>query len=141
GIYHIRVRSLEDYWVADSRFVSLSDIGLIAREGRDKMLVFTNSIKSAQPQEGVGITVYGNNNQLLGNGTTDKDGVAEVSIIRNELTNFKPAMIIAKTATDFNYLPFANTRVNTSRFEVGGKTANKTGLDAFFFLGTRTILS
>ena len=42
-------------------------------------------------------------------------------------------MIIAKTAEDFTYLPFANTRVNTSRFDVGGKRNNATGLDAFVY--------
>ncbi|MBD0289014.1 MAG: alpha-2-macroglobulin family protein, partial [Flavisolibacter sp.] len=48
-------------------------------------------------------------------------------------SGFKPAMIIAKTETDFNYLPFTNTRVNTSRFDVGGKHINATGLDAFIY--------
>ncbi|MEJ0105316.1 MAG: MG2 domain-containing protein [Bacteroidota bacterium] len=42
-------------------------------------------------------------------------------------------MVIAKTADDFNYLPFNNTRVNTSRFEVGGKRGNASGLDAFIY--------
>ena len=42
-------------------------------------------------------------------------------------------MVIAKTADDFNYLPFTNTKVNTSRFDVGGKTINPTGLDAFVY--------
>ena len=42
-------------------------------------------------------------------------------------------MIIAKTENDFNYLPFSSTRVNTSRFEVGGKRSNSTGLDAFIY--------
>src|SRR5450432_473768 len=42
-------------------------------------------------------------------------------------------MIIAKTSDDFNYLPFSTTRVNTSRFDVGGKTLNMTGLDAFIY--------
>ena len=42
-------------------------------------------------------------------------------------------MIIAKTADDFNYLPFNNTRVNTSRFDVGGKRNNPTGFDAFVY--------
>src|SRR5262245_21739217 len=42
-------------------------------------------------------------------------------------------MIIAKTATDFNYLPFSSTKVNTSRFEVGDKRSNSTGLDAFIY--------
>jgi uncharacterized protein YfaS (alpha-2-macroglobulin family) len=47
GIYHVLLRSTEDYWVQDSRFISLSDIGLIAKAGGDKMLVFANSIKTA----------------------------------------------------------------------------------------------
>ena len=42
-------------------------------------------------------------------------------------------MLIAKTADDFNYLPFGTTRVNTSRFEVGGRHGNATGLDAFMY--------
>ena len=43
GIYHIKIKSTEDYWVSDSRFVALSDIGLIAKEGSDKIFVFVNS--------------------------------------------------------------------------------------------------
>ena len=42
-------------------------------------------------------------------------------------------MIIAKTAEDFNYLNFTSSRINTSRFDVGGKTLNATGLDAFIY--------
>ncbi len=133
GIYHVVIRSAKDYWVSDRRFVSLSDIGLIAREGREKILVFANSIKTAAALSGVNILAYGANNQLLGMGTTSADGVAEISYSRKELTGFKPAMIIAKSADDFNYLPFTTTRVNTSRFEVGGRRANTSGLDAFVY--------
>ncbi len=123
GIYHVMVRSVKNYWVRDKRFVSLSDIGLIAKEGREKLLVFANSIKTASPMPGVNILAYGFNNQLLGMGATGADGVAEIAYTRKDLAGFKPAMIIAKTADDFNYLPFGTTRVNTSRFEVGGGTA------------------
>ncbi|MBS1661953.1 MAG: hypothetical protein JST68_12975, partial [Bacteroidetes bacterium] len=45
GIYHVMIRSTKDYWLNDKRFVSLSDIGLIAKEGKEKILVFANSIK------------------------------------------------------------------------------------------------
>jgi uncharacterized protein YfaS (alpha-2-macroglobulin family) len=79
------------------------------------------------------VVVYGNNNQVLGTGATNADGVAEVAFSRKEFAGFKPAMIIAKTANDFNYLPFSTTKVNTSRFEVGGKRSNSTGLDAFIY--------
>jgi alpha-2-macroglobulin len=133
GIYHLRIQSTEDYWLNDSRFISLSDIGLIAKEGKEKMLVFANSIKTAASLSGVNVTVYGANNQLLGNGSTNSEGVAEIAYARKEFSGFKPAMVIAKTADDFNYLPFHNTRVNTSRFDVGGKNWNPAGMDAFIY--------
>ncbi len=133
GIYHVKIRSAKDYWVSDSRFISLSDIGLIAKQGTDKMYVFANSIKTATGLEGVTINVYGSNNQLLGTGSTNGDGVAEVPVVKRDFAGFKPAMVIAKTANDFNYLPFNNTKVNTSRFDVGGKRDNPTGFDAFIY--------
>ena len=133
GIYHIKVRSSDNYWISDSRFISKSDIGLIAKEGRDKIFVFANSLKTTTAVNGVSMIVYGNNNQVLGMGTTNADGVAEIVYAKKEFAGFRPAMIIAKTADDFNYLPFNTTRVNTSRFEVGGKRSNSTGLDAFIY--------
>jgi uncharacterized protein YfaS (alpha-2-macroglobulin family) len=133
GIYHIKIRSTKDYWESDSRFIAMSDLGLIAREAKDKMLVFVNSIKTAESVNGVNVVAYGANNQVLGSASTDANGVAEIVYTRKEFSGFRPAMIIAKTGDDFNYLPFSNTRVNTSRFDVGGKRINSTGLDAFVY--------
>jgi hypothetical protein len=133
GIYHVSVRSTTDYWVSDSRFISLSDIGLIAKEGRDKFYVFANSIKTTNPVSGVNVVLYGNNNQVLASGATNGDGVAEMSYVKKQYAGFRPAMLIAKTADDFNYLPLKSTRVNTSRFDVSGKHINSTGLDAFVY--------
>jgi uncharacterized protein YfaS (alpha-2-macroglobulin family) len=133
GIYHIMIRSTKDYWIRDSRFISFSDIGLIAKQGEDKLFVFTNSLKTANGIEGVTINVYGGNNQLVGTAATNADGVAEVPITAKNYKGFKPAMVIAKTADDFTYLPFSKTKVNTSRFDVGGKRNNTTGLDAFIY--------
>ncbi len=133
GIYHVMIRSTKNYWVRDSRYVSLSDIGLIAKEGKDKILVFTNSIKTAAALPGISVQAYGANNQLLGTGTTSADGVAEITYTRKEFVGFRPAMLIARSADDFNYLPFNTTRINTSRFEVGGRRSNPTGLDAFIY--------
>ena len=133
GIYHVMIRSAEEYWVRDSRYISLSDLGLIAREGHDQVLVFANSLRSAAPVDGVSVSIYGANNQLLGSATTNSEGVAEVKYTRKEFSGFKPAMIIARSADDFNYLPLSNTRINTSRFEVSGKSNNPSGLDAFVY--------
>jgi uncharacterized protein YfaS (alpha-2-macroglobulin family) len=133
GVYHIVIRSASDYWVKDSRYISLSDLGLITKEGQDKIYVFTNSIKTAQAISGASVSVYSTNNQLIGTAATDKDGVATIAYSKKDFSGFKPAMIIAKTADDFNYLPFNNTRVNTSRFDVGGKRSNPSGFDAFVY--------
>lgn len=133
GIYHVMIRSVTDYWVRDSRFISFSDIGLIAKQGQDKMYVFANSIKTSTGMEGVTINVYGSNNQLVGTSATNAEGVAEVAIAVKNYSGFKPAMVIAKTADDFTYLPFSKTKINTSRFDVGGKRNNATGLDAFVY--------
>jgi alpha-2-macroglobulin len=133
GIYHVMIRSTKNYWLRDSRFVSLSDIGMIAKEGKEKILVFTNSIKTAAALPGISVQAYGANNQLLGAGTTGADGVAEIAYTRKEFAGFHPAMLIARSADDFNYLPFGTTRINTSRFEVGGRRSNPTGLDAYIY--------
>jgi uncharacterized protein YfaS (alpha-2-macroglobulin family) len=133
GIYHVQIRSTEDYWVRDSRYISVSDIGLIAKEGEDKIFVFANSIKSATAVSGVNVMVYSNNNQLIGSGATNSEGVAEIMYAKKDYSGFNPAMIIAKTGDDFNYLPFNSTRVNTSRFDVGGRRKNPSGMDAFIY--------
>ena len=133
GIYHVMIRSSQDYWVRDSRFISFSDIGLIAKQGSEKMVVFANAIQTTNAVAGVTINVYGKNNQLLGTGATNSDGVVEIPVAQKSFAGYSPAMIIAKTANDFTYLPFNNTKVATSRFDVGGKRQNATGLDAFVY--------
>ncbi|RYY60038.1 MAG: alpha-2-macroglobulin family protein [Chitinophagaceae bacterium] len=133
GVYHVVIRSTEDYWVRDSRFISVSDLGIIAKQGAEKMVVFTQSIKTAVPVNGVNIAVYAANNQLIGTGASNAEGVAEIVYTKKDFAGFKPAMVIAKTADDFNFLPFSNTGVNTSRFDVGGKRNNASGLDAFVY--------
>src|SRR6478672_6454322 len=91
GIYHVMIRSTKDYWVRDTRFISLSDIGLIAKQGEDKILVFANSIKTTNAVDGVNISVYANNNQLIGTGATNAEGVAEISYTKKDFSGFKPA--------------------------------------------------
>ncbi|RYY90361.1 MAG: alpha-2-macroglobulin family protein [Chitinophagaceae bacterium] len=133
GIYHVEIRSTTQYWENDSRLISFSDIGLIARQGADRLYVFANSIKSAEPQSGVTVSAYGSNNQLLGTGTTNGEGVVELKLANRDYSGFRPALLIARTADDMNYLPFSGTRVGTSRFDVGGKRLSAVGMDAFIY--------
>lgn len=133
GIYHVQIRSENDYWVSDSKLLSISDIGLVAREGAQEMFVFAQSIVSAQPLSGVQLAVYGRNNQIMGTGVTNEKGEAAIAFTRNSPKGFQPTLVVAKTPTDFNFLPLSKTRIELSRFETGGKPWHPSGLDAMLY--------
>lgn len=133
GIYSISLRSTDNYWVSDSRLVSLSDIGIIARKTANSIVLFTNSLNSANALANVELKIYGSNNQVIGNAKTDKLGNAVIQLKKYETAGFNPALITAKSGKDFNYLSLPNSRIETSRFDVGGKTIPPTGLDAFLY--------
>lgn len=133
GIYHISIQSMDDYWIKDSKFISFSDIGLVAKEADNKILIFANSIQTAEALGGVSVTAVGDNNQTIGTAVTDAQGVAQIELKKKGFSGFRSAMITAKSGDDFNYLPFNSTHVETSRFDVGGKRPNSTGLDAFVY--------
>jgi len=138
GFYVVEIVASDKHWLKTQRFISISDIGLIVKEGKKSVLVFANSLKTAKPMANVEISLIGTNNQVIKIETTDNDGVAEIKLDKNLVGGFKPTLITARSGEDFNYLPFSRTRVGTSRFEVGGKRENSSGYDAFIY-GDRDI--
>ena len=138
GVYVVEVRSLDNYWLKARKIVSISDIGLIAKRGKDNLYIFANSIQSAKPLSGVKLEITGKNNQVLGNIETSKNGFAVYSLKNMPADGFAPSLITAKMGTDFNFLPFNRTKIGTSRFDISGKTENLSGYDAFIY-GDRDI--
>lgn len=133
GIYSITIRSTEDYWLSASRIISVSDIGLIARQTENDIVLFANSIKTANALNRVECKVYGVNNQLIGSGFTDNNGNAVIRLKSYDAAGFSPALITARNESDFTYLSLKNSRIETSRFDVGGKNINASDLDAFVY--------
>lgn len=138
GVYVVEIRSSEDYWLNARKIVSISDIGLIAKCGKNKLYVFANSIESAKPISKVELELIGKNNQLVATAKTNGNGLAVVDLDKLPAENFAPALIVAKLKKDFNFLPFNRTKVGTSRFDINGKTENAAGYDAFIY-GDRDI--
>ncbi|MBL0342161.1 MAG: hypothetical protein IPP71_15335 [Bacteroidetes bacterium] len=133
GIYLVTVSSTEERWRKVHKMISISDIGLIARQTNDEIFVFTNSIKDAQAMKGVKITFISTNNQVLGTETTNSSGVADLKFLKSKHPGFKIGMITARAGNDFNYMTFADSRVEDSRFDVGGKTDNPSGYEAYLY--------
>ena len=57
---------------------------------------------------------------------------------KNKFPKFNLGLITARSGNDFNYLLFSDTRVENSRFDVGGLRNNASGYQAFIY-GDREI--
>lgn len=133
GIYVVEVRSSEDYWKYDSKLVAISDIGLIAKRSQGELVVFANSIKTATPLAGVKLSLVSLTNQVLASGQTDDQGILRVSNLKEDTEGFDPRMLLAELGDDFNFLNLNDTRIETSRFDVGGKYVPEDGYDCFVY--------
>lgn len=138
GIYVVKVSSNEKYWLKDSKVISISDIGLVAKEGENSVTVFANSIKTTSPISGAEISFIGRNNQKIGSATTDIEGVAVFNKPTNMPNGFATAMITAQKHDDYNFMNFGSAKVNTSKFDIGGRRENLSGFDVFLY-GDRDI--
>jgi uncharacterized protein YfaS (alpha-2-macroglobulin family) len=133
GIYVMKVSDDNESYRSATQLLSLSDIGLIVKETPDEILVFANSILDAQPLNSVNVTLVSTNNQEVYTATTGSDGVAKFPSIKSKASGFKVGMITASKESDFNYLYFSQTGVNTSRYDVGGIRENESGYQAFIY--------
>ncbi|GAA4407646.1 alpha-2-macroglobulin family protein [Nibrella viscosa] len=138
GVYVVTVGSKESAYLNASQLVSVSDIGLIARQTADDVLVFANSIRTTEPLSDVEVTLVSTNNQFVATTKTDSKGLARFEKVSETAPGFKIAMLTARTDDDFNFLSLPDSRVETSRFEVEGKRDNPSGFDAFIY-GDRNI--
>ncbi len=133
GVYVIRVQSKEQNWVQQSKVLSVSDIGLIAKEEKDNVYVFANSIKNATPLAGVTVTFTSTNNQKLFTATTDGEGVAVFKNISAASPGFRVGMVSAKLNDEFSFVLFEKSLIGTSRFDVGGRRPNQASLNAMIY--------
>ncbi len=133
GLYVVEVRDLDKKFLTDSKIVSVSDLGLLVKEGKDKVHVFVNSINSATPVGGTTVTIIDRTNQKLLKRPTDGDGVAIFDKKEFGIPDAEVYMAFAQSANDFNYLVLNRTRQNTSRFEVGGLRNHYSNYHAYLY--------
>jgi len=133
GVYVITVASTEQKWVQQSKILSLSDIGLIVKQEDNKMYVFANSIKNATPLKNVKISFISTNNQQVYSAETDGDGEAVFEDMKDKAPGFRVGMISAKSGDEYSFIWLDQSRIETSRFDVGGRVTNATGLNAWIY--------
>ncbi|WP_425423217.1 alpha-2-macroglobulin family protein [Spirosoma spitsbergense] len=138
GVYLVSVDSKDEAYLQANQLVSLSDIGLVAHQTKNEVFVWANSIHTAEPLQGVEVTLVSNNNQSVYTLKTDGSGFVKFDKVTEKAPGFKIALLTARTSDDFNFLFLPDTQVETSRFDVAGKYDNESGFDAFVY-GDRDI--
>lgn len=133
GVYVVCVSSKEHYWIQDSKILSLSDIGLIVKQDKDNMYVFANSIRNTAALSNVKLSFISTNNQKIYSATTDNDGIAVFKNISKAAPGFRVALVTARMDNEFSFVWLNQSRVETSRFDVGGRMPNATGLNAMIY--------
>ncbi len=133
GIYMVRVQDSKKPWIQDRKLLVVSDIGLIVKKGAKNITVFCNSLLSASKIEGAKVTFVSNNNQEIYTATSNSDGVASFSYDKSKYPGTDVAAVIARNGNDFTYMDLADNAVNTSPFDVGGKTTVNVPYDAFIY--------
>lgn len=133
GVFEIFARNKTQRWVADSRKVMLTDLGIMARMSENNLLVWVNSLDEANPVNKADIKLFSKNNQLLLEGRTNSKGVAVFTGISEQVDGFQPFLISAEKNSDLSFLRLDNSRLPTSDFDVSGRPYMDEGYEAYIY--------
>lgn len=133
GIYVITARSTDGSWASDTKALSITDLGIIAKTGQDEINVYVNSISTAMPLTGIKVKVFTNLNQTLAEGFTGRDGIIVFRGLKEKLKDRKPYVITAENNEDFNYLYLEESRIDYSRYDIAGKQSNAENFNTYLY--------
>lgn len=112
--------------VGDSRFVVVTDLGIIAKRSQDKTRdVFVQSISGGQPVAGAQVSVVAKNGEKILTRQTGSDGHVSFPSLEVYTNEREPVMFLVEKEGDVSFLPTGrdNDRgLDFSRFDVYGET-------------------
>ena len=133
GFYLIEIAGTAEPWRTTSKLVSISDLGLIMKRSPDGAIVFVTSLETTLPVSGASVSLISTNNQVIAAAKTDGDGAARFSGLEAKMKDFPLMIVTAELENDFNFLTVDDYRVETSRYDVGGKRESQSTYDAILY--------
>ncbi|MCZ6678163.1 MAG: MG2 domain-containing protein [Candidatus Poribacteria bacterium] len=133
GIFKVTARELDRRWRRSVQWVMITDLGVMAKQTRDELWVWVNSLSSLKPIANVKIELISHNNQTLLSGTTNGDGVVKFQSISEELEDFTPFMITAAKGNDLSFMELSRRQLPTGDFDVTGAPYLDSGYEAFIY--------
>lgn len=121
GIYLLEIYDKNNPSVRQVMYVALSDLGLIAKWGKDDITVFANSLISTEPLAGATVKLISRNNQIVETSRTDARGITKLRNDKKDLPGYLPAIVKIEYGSEYNYLLLdGSSMIAKHRFNVTG---------------------
>ncbi|MBT6462749.1 MAG: alpha-2-macroglobulin family protein [Opitutae bacterium] len=104
GIYHIDIHG-------ERKILHVTDIGISLQRSEKEILVWANSLTTLEPISQANVTFYTEANQILANGQTNAQGLAQISIPANSAE--APFLLTVETGQDLASLFLGETLINS----------------------------
>jgi uncharacterized protein YfaS (alpha-2-macroglobulin family) len=122
-----------------TRWVLITDIGIVAKRGDDELLVWLSSFHDLSAVADANITLISDQNQVLASGKSDSRGIWETREFgKIAKAKKRPFMLVVQKGSDFSFLVFGKTEIDLSPFDIAGDRVAKDGYSAFVY-GERDI--
>ncbi len=136
GLYRVMVNR-PDHWQARHRWLLVTSIGAVAKQGRDGFLVWAVNNRTLRPLSGARVTLLSHQNQTIGSGRTDGAGFWRLDSSADFETQ-RPYMVTVEQGDDFTFLLLDQMRVDTAGLDISGAAGPGGGYTAFLY-GERDI--
>lgn len=120
-------------WSESRQTINVTDLGLTVKLGGASALARVLSVSEAKPLSGVRVTLWSHANQLVGEGKTDRNGVAKISL-KDADERGAPVIALAEKDGDTSYIRFEQGLYNgNDDFDTAGSPWLDRGYSAFCY--------
>jgi len=133
GIFKVTVRDENRSWVYKTKWVMLTDIGIVTKQAGDELWVWVNSLSKLKPISQATVKLISDNNQTLLTGKTNWDGYVKFTSFAQKTENFSPYMLTVEKGDDLSFIQLNKHQISTGDFNVSGPAYLETGYEAFLY--------
>src|SRR3989442_196653 len=113
GLYRIGITRSESSLGA-ARWLLLTDLGIVAKQGADEFLVWVSSFADLTPMEGAEVRLISDQNQTIATGRTDAEGMWRGDALGKILREQKTPTVTGGGGKDFTFLLLRPRGVDTA---------------------------
>ncbi|MCB1036627.1 MAG: alpha-2-macroglobulin family protein, partial [Acidobacteria bacterium] len=131
GLYRVLLSRPGD-WQAQQRWVLITDLGAVAKQGEGDFLVWAASSRTLAPASGARVKLISDQNQTLGEGVTDASGLWRLGDPQ-ALEKGRPFLVTVEKGRDFTFLYLDRMGIDTAGLDVAGAQPRGSGYTAYLY--------